>query len=185
MPEFNRSVKRANNISTSFRPNPYDAAVAEELLQLTTVQKQPQKCLPAFDRYHKQLTDYSFWYLLSTIWVSYSGFSDLDLWIKHFGSDRPDREKSIMKPNELKAFKRLPKMVTAYRAHRHGETKFISYTTSLDAAKRFARARKVNHVVKYKVPREKILAYFLRRKEFELIVVDHTECVRIGEMLVG
>lgn len=185
MPGYNRSVKRANNISTSFRPEPFDAAVAEELLDLTTVKKTPEKCLPAFDRYAWQLTDYSFWYLLSTIWVSYSGFSDLNLWIKHFGSDRPGREKSIMKPNELKAYKKLPPMVKAYRAHRKGETKFISYTTRLAAAKRFARACGVDEVVEYRVPKEKILAYFLRREEYELIVVDHSGCTRVGEIKLG
>lgn len=177
---INRELKRKNNISTSFRPNPFDAAVAEELGELTEIKKRPQDCLPTFDKYHHKLTDYSFWYLLSTIWVSYSGFSDLKLWIKHFSSDRPDRAKSVMKPNELKAFKKLPPMIKCYRAHRHGEKLWISYTLSLERARAFAEAREGGQIRVYRIKKSDVTAYFLRRGEFELIMLDQSKAELIG-----
>jgi hypothetical protein len=68
--------------------------------------------------------------------------------------------------------------MTAYRAHRPGETDWISYTTTAQIAARFAVERAVFEVAEYGVPKSEILALFLRRGECELLVLDKSKVLR-------
>lgn len=178
---MNRAERRRQNISGVFKPNPYDAKVASILI---TVEKTPI-AIQVFDKYHEGLTDYSFWFFLSTLWVSYSGWSDLDLWKKHFGSSRPHRVQSIMKPDEYKAFKAFPGVMTVYRAHRPNETDWIAYTMSDKKAMAFARGRDVNTFKKYRLDKRHVVAYFSRRGESEIICLDKTKPQFVEEIPVA
>lgn len=98
-----------------------------------------------------ELSDYAYWFMLSTLWVSYSGFSDLELWKELFSSNRPNKSISLMKPDELSALKKLPNKITVYRAHRQKETDWIAYTLDKNIADRFARERGTSEITAYKV----------------------------------
>lgn len=125
-----------------------------------------------FDRHAWKLSNYGYWFTLSTLWVSYTGWSELETWKKCFSADRPGRETSIMKPSELAAFRALPDPITAYRAHRPGETDWIAYTTDPKKAAFFAKKRGVEKVSVYRIPKSSALCYFLRRGENEILVLD-------------
>lgn len=157
-----------NDISPEFRWNPYDASVGRKLVEL---EKTPE-AIRYFSGKASGLTDYAYWFFLSCLWVSYSGFSDLELWKELFSSNRPKKKKSIMKPSELKAFENLPWFVTVYRAHRKGEEDCIAYTLNKNTAFRFARERNVKAIKEYKVKKKDIEALFLRRGEDEVIILD-------------
>jgi hypothetical protein len=116
--------------------------------------------------------------------VNYSGWSDLELWKKLLSSDRLSRKKSIMKPSELTAFKKLPWKVTAYRAHRPNEIDWLSYTLNPVIAARFAREREVENVTTYKISRSAILVLFLRRGEEEIIVLDKERAIYQNDVQV-
>jgi hypothetical protein len=165
-PSWNRASKRRANVSGSFEPNLMDARILANLLKFEST---PLAIL-YFSKNCHLLSDYAYWFGLSTTWVSYTGFSDLKLWRTLFLSERADRERSIMKPDEIRAFRQLPPIVTAYRAHRSDETDWMSYTTRRDRAEAFLRNRPGGHISKYQIPRELIVAYFLRRGEFEILV---------------
>jgi hypothetical protein len=164
------------DISPDFVWNPVDAAIATRLLDFEGTPRAIQYFAEVCD----SLTDYSYWFLLGTLWVSYSGWSDLRLWKRLFKSTRPRRETSLMKPSELRVFKALPETVTAYRAHRNNETDWISYTLDRGVAKRFARERGVTEFVEYRLAKADVLALFLRRGEQELIMLNPTKAVRIA-----
>ncbi|GIO10218.1 hypothetical protein J31TS6_62460 [Brevibacillus reuszeri] len=157
-----------NDISPYFKWNPIDAEIGKKLLEYEAT---PQ-AVTCFAEVCEQLTDYAYWFFLSTIWVSYSGQSDLQLWKKLFSSDRTKRKKSIMKPSEVKAFETLPYEILAYRAHREGETDWISYTLDWKTAVRFAQERGVNEIIEYRLRKKDVLALFLRRGEQELLMLD-------------
>lgn len=93
-------------------------------------------------------------------------------WRTLFSSERPDRKRSLLKPDELRSYNDLPALVTAYRAHRPGETDWIAYTLKRDIAFRFGRERGVVQIHKYAIPKCAIVALFLRRGEHELLVMD-------------
>lgn len=162
-----------NDVSKNYVWNAYDAKVARQLIKL---EETPQAVV-YFDSVKDGLTDYGYWFYLSTIWVSYSGWSDLNLWKELFSNERPNRRTSIMKPSELKRFKKLPPILIAYRAHRNGETDWISYTLNENTAKRFARERNVNSIKKYMIKKEDVTALFLRRGEDEILVIDQRKVV--------
>ncbi|MDU5080258.1 MAG: hypothetical protein E6231_03120 [Bacillota bacterium] len=157
-----------NDISQYFRWNPLDAAIAKEILKYEGT----PEAIGYFSRVCNRLSDYSYWFLLSTLWVSYTGYSDLGLWKQLFSSNRNRRKKSIMKPSEVKAYDYLPYFVTAYRAHRPNEIDCIAYTINKDTAFRFAKERKVDTISEYKIKKTDIVALFLRRGEDEIIVLD-------------
>lgn len=124
-----------------------------------------------FNELCKGLGDYWYWFTLSTLWVSYSGWSDLNLWRKLFRARRRRRETSIMKPSEYRQFRKLPAELTVYRAHRIGETDWISYTTDCELAERWARQRG-GYVKKYRLKKKDCIALFLRRGESELLMLE-------------
>lgn len=166
-----------NDISTQFKWNLYDATIARKLIEM----EETPEAIKYFSENCDELTDYAYWFFLSTLWVSYSGFSQLELWKELFSSSRPKKMKSIMKPSELTAFERLSWFITIYRAHRQGENDCIAYTLNKDIAFRFARERGVNSIKEYKVKKNDITALFLRREEEEVIVLDRKKVSFIKE----
>lgn len=156
-----------NDISKDFRYNYQDAQIGRKLVQYEAT----PRAITYFAEVCHQLTDHAYWFYLSTLWVSYSGQSDLQLWRKLFSSDRTRRKQNIMKPSELKEYEYLPHEITAYRAHRPGETDWIAYTTNPITAARFARERDVNQVHEYRIKKRDITALFLRRGEDEIIML--------------
>lgn len=135
-------------------------------------------------RYAWRLTDYGYWFLLSTLWVSYCGWSDLEEWKRLFASARPNRETSIMKPSELAVFRSLGESLTVFRAHRPGEQDWMSYTLSPVEAAKFARRRDVDKVSEYRVAKSDIICFFMRRGEHEVLVLDRTQAEFIREIPV-
>lgn len=169
-----------NDISHNFRWNPKDASIAKKLLSL---EKTPL-AIEYFAKNCEKLTDYGYWFLLSTLWVSYSGWSDLELWKRLFSANRPRKKTSIMKPSELKAYEHLPWFVTAYRSHRKNETDWIAYTLDKNIAIRFAKERGVKSIKEYRIKKKDIIALFLRRGEQEIIVLDKEKVEFVREHIL-
>jgi hypothetical protein len=124
-----------------------------------------------FEKYKHVLDDYWYWFTLSTLWVSYSGYSDLKLWRRLFQSGRPGRRTSLMKPSEWESFKAMPNIFTAYRAHRPSETDWISYTLDKELVDRWAQERD-GYVRSYTLNKLHCLALFLRRGETEILMLS-------------
>ena len=165
------------DISANFQPNATDATVAKGLL----ADEGTPLAILYFAKHCDALSDYAYWFLLGSLWVSYSGWSDLALWRHLLQSDRPKRTTSLMKPSEWEAFKRLPEKITAYRAHRQGETDWISYTLDKTIAERFARSRDAGHIVEYELRKKDVHALFLRREEQEVIMLIPRLAKRIAQ----
>ena len=155
------------NISKKFKHNDYDAKFCDELLKF---EKTPE-AMKYFMANHDGLTNYGYWFFLSTIWVSYSGWIDIEHWREAFSSSRGDRRLSIMKPDELKTFDSLPTMLTLYRAHRDGEKDFIAMTLDPATASNMAISRGVDKITEYRIHKKYCIALFLRRGEFEIITM--------------
>ncbi|HDX9607358.1 TPA: hypothetical protein ROY11_004496 [Bacillus cereus] len=168
------------DIYSGFRWNPYDAKVAKEII----AREGTPEAIKYFSEVCEGLTDYAYWFFLSTLWVSYSGHSDINLWKTLFSSDRPKRKKCIMKPSEFKAFEQLPYFIPVYRAHRNNESDWIAYTLDPLIAARFANERGVKTIKEYKVKKRDVISLFLRRGEREVIIVDKTKIQFVSEFLL-
>jgi hypothetical protein len=138
------------------------------------------KAIRLFAKECSKLSDYWYWYMLGTLWVQYTGFSDLNLWRKLFSSSRPNRASSLMKVDELEAFEALPDTLQVYRAHRLEETDWIAYTLNNATAVRFAKERKVKVIAIYWVARSDCLCLFTRRGEWEVLVLDPSKLLSVG-----
>lgn len=123
-----------------------------------------------------KLSDYWYWFMLSTMWVSYSAYSDIKLWKRLFSADRPNRDTSIMKPSEKLTFDLMPDVLSVYRAHRTNEADWIAYTLSPKIAGEMAYRREVAEVYQYVAKKSDCLAYFGRRGEYEVLVIDKNMC---------
>lgn len=167
-----------SKVATS--PTIYESMVAKGIIQ----REGTPEAVKYFERMCGPLTDYTYWFFLSTCWVSYTGYSDLSLWKRLFSSGRNKRNQSIMKPSELIAFKRLPYFITIYRAHRLNEDDWIAYTLDPAIAARFACERSVSTIKEYKVRKTDILALFLRRGEKEILVLDKEKVQFVREIEV-
>lgn len=165
-----------SDISPDFKYNRKDAKIMREIIKF---EGKPH-AIQRFARDCDGLTDYGYWFLLGTLWVSYTGWSSLKLWRKLFASDRPRRDTSLMKPSELRAFRELPDEVPCFRAHRPGEEDWLSYTLSIERAVMFAQQRGVEQVTRYLVPKREALCLFLRRGEFEVLALEPGVAKRVG-----
>lgn len=169
------------DIYSGFKQNYYDSTVGKGILKRDGT----PEAIRYFSEVCNGLTDYGYWFFLSTLWVSYTGYSDLNVWKQLFSSTRPKRKQCIMKPSELLAYKRLPHIVTVYRAHRLAETDWIAYTLNIEIAKRFARERDVNQITEYTVKKRDIFALFLRRGEDEILVLDKEKVCLVREIEIN
>lgn len=156
-----------NNVSTCFKYNETDARLISQLLTTDS-----QKSLVFFEENEIYLSDYAYWFLLATMWVDDSAIASVSTWINLFSAKRANRKLSLMKPNELTMFNKLPNKLTVYRAHSKDEIEWISYTLDLKTAIEFAERKKVAEIVEYKIKKHDCLALFLRREEAEIICLD-------------
>lgn len=157
-----------DDVSPMFVPNETDRDIIREVLEL---EGRPE-AVRFFDKVALELSDYAYWFVLGTLWVADGRNEDLALWRRLFRSDRRTRQASLMKPSELKPFRALPGRYRAYRAHRAGETDWISYSLSPAVAIRFALERGIDEVKEYDLRRDDTIALFLRRGEREVIVLE-------------
>ena len=169
-----------DDISPDFKWDRKDAALGAKLIRY---EKTPH-AIRQFARQCDRLTNHGYWFFLGSLWVSYTGFSDLELWKRLFSSPRGMRETSLMKPSELRLFRVLPDKVHALRAHRPGETDWIAYTLNADTAARFAVERGVDSVSAYEIDKADILCLFTRRGEAEIIVLDKSKARFLDEVTV-
>src|SRR5579872_1951008 len=168
------------DISPDFVPDRRDALFMAELVK----HEATPEAVRYFARNCRRITNYGYWFALGTIWVSYSGWSNLDLWKTFFRSPRPNRDSSLMKPSELRAWRSLPDVLTAYRAHRPNESDWISYTLNPFTAGEFAARRGVDHVAEYRIKKSDTLCLFLRRGETEVLMLDREMAQQSGTLPV-
>lgn len=167
------------DVSPDFYWHPKDARVARRLLALEA----SPRAIQYFAQVQAHLSHYAYWYLLGTLWVSYSGWSDLRLWRRLFQSPRPLRDTSLMKPSEMAVWLTLPETLTVWRAHRSEETDWISYTLDRAIAERLLSTRPGGHLACYRLPKTACLSLFLRRGEQEVLMLDpkKAEVLLVGE----
>ncbi len=168
------------DVSPDFAPNPIDAKYIYQVARLDKT----ADAIKLFSEIHWKLSDYGYWFLLGTLWVSYTGWSDLQRWKWLFQSARPKRETSLMKPSEYRLWQSLPDQLTVMRVHRPGEIDWISYTLDIKAAKRFAAARNAKAIDVYEVQRSRALCLFTRRCEAEVLVLDRREANHVETIAV-
>ena len=87
-----------------------------------------------------------------------------------------------MKPSELELFQLLPEDMIVYRAHRPRETDWIAFTLFADKAAEFALQRDVQKIRSYTVKKADVLALFLRRGEYEVIILNKLKTLYIGDV---
>lgn len=169
-----------DDVLPQFSYNKSDHKIFEKILKYEGT----AYAIKEFEKHCNRLSDYGYWFGLSTLWVSYTGFSDLNLWKYLFSSNRSNREMSIMKPSELNEYKNFPEILTVYRAHRENENDWIAYTLSAKKAAQFSIKRDVKTIKEYEVNKNDILCLFLRRGEQEIIILDKNNVKFIKDISV-
>lgn len=168
------------NISTAFKFNESDAKLMTRFITAKTNQQ-----MDCFLDIEDQLTDYAYWYLLTTMWINESTIYPISTWKKLFSAKRANRLVSIMKPNELALYRKLPNKLILYRAHSKNETDWISYTIDLETAFKFAEMKNVDEVVEYKIKKHDCYALFLRRDESEIICLNKDLAKQIRIIMIA
>ncbi|QGG61790.1 hypothetical protein LB003_03290 [Loigolactobacillus bifermentans] len=174
-------VDSEKDISTAFKPNRKDSEIMSELIKLDG----DSKSVEYFDQHSHELTDSAYWFGLSTLWVGSANCADLETWKRLFSSNRPNRAISLMKPSELKALKKLPNKINLFRAQQPGETDWIAYSTNPAVAARFAVMKNISEISVFRTKKPNISALFLRRNEYEAIVLDKRMVKKVDVLYMG
>jgi hypothetical protein len=154
-----------NNVSSDFKWCAKDYKVAKGLLR-------HENTRAAFDYFwarQDKLTDYGYWYMLGTLWVLNPLDIHIDDWRDLFTNPRRKLiRSSLMKPDELQAWRALPDTVQCWRAVSGREYRPMSFTTSRGVADLMARVD-LRIVEQFEIPKKEVTAYFLRCGEFEIL----------------
>lgn len=129
--------------------------------------------LHAFEEIQQYLTDREYWSLLGSIWIdTENAWANLEQWREFFSSERGERE-WLMDWDEQMAYAGLPEMVTVYRGYQPGLNEDgISWTIKREVAEKFAtRLGKKGKVLEMRVKRERIVAVFTGRHEYEVVII--------------
>jgi hypothetical protein len=147
--------------------NSNDASIIQKMLRL------PEELGAEFFRrvHHKIIDDSCYWNTLGTLWKLGGTVVQQGLWQELFLSKRPNRHK-IMKKSERRAWRKLPAVVTAYRAVNHPGEADTAISWSLDRGivdRIFSDGGK-RPVIEKKFRKDEIFAFFDRRGESEILV---------------
>lgn len=136
-----------------------------------------------FKYVHDELSIYDHSKLLSKIWImSENPNVDVNVSVKTLIKwFKKSDQKILMDKYEYKSYMELSEEIDIFRGvGTKGNPNGISWTTDFDVAKWFAkRWNDCGYVIKAKIRKNSILAYYLRRNEFE-IIADINDIVKTG-----
>lgn len=147
--------------------NENDSAIMSALLKLP----KGARLVTLYANRYEFWDDAAYWQAVAAMWIdSDICYPNLEYWKELFTLDRRDRFK-LMKKADRKVWRSLPAKVKAFRAvHENEEVDLaISWTLTRKVADRFAKGRKV---VERTFNKNQIVAYFDRRGEQEIIVIQ-------------
>jgi hypothetical protein len=119
---------------------------------------------------HRIIDDATYWNILGVMWKMGGTVIQQDHWKEMFRCDRRQKHK-IMKNRERKRWRKLPKIVTAYRAINTPEEieTAISWTLNRKTAEQFSWNGE-RKIIERNFHKTEIFAFFDRRQEDEIIV---------------
>lgn len=126
----NRKLRVQKDVPKAFEWNAYDAAVADILIE--NEKENPSNLMSIFNQYHQRLSDFAFWYLLRVCWLRFPSPIHQDLWGKHFSSERPLRQESLMRPSECNSLRLLPNKIPVVWEVGPGKEWVIGYKVMSD-----------------------------------------------------
>lgn len=164
------------DISADFKNvTPTEQKIIQKIVKLNDDRKK----LDYFMKRKNKMSDYCYWFILSTIWVDGTDKTDLKKWRLLFSSNRKNNKTSIMKPSEFDAFNKLAEQLVVYRAESPGEQDRLAYTLSIKQAAIFSILKNTNEITSYEVRKEDLLCFFTRRGEDEIIILDPRKAVKL------
>ena len=147
-----------------------DSEIVQELVYLHDVLNDKDRAVEVFFENKHRMSDPCFWEILRTMWIANGKRENLLAFRRLFESKRPFK-KFLMTVEEEAVFNELPDTVTAYRAP--GSTvgdPGISWTLDKEFADRYAKSMN-RAVIEREMPKSRIVAYFSRRGEQEVIIL--------------
>jgi hypothetical protein len=116
------------------------------------------------------LDDNAFWQAVAAVWIKSGQTRFAPLFRILFSMKRRNRHK-LMKKKDRKFWRRLPPKVRAYRAVAPGENveDVFSYTLDRGALDRLYKGTR--EIREFVFPKSRVVAYFNRRREHEIIVL--------------
>jgi hypothetical protein len=145
-----------------------DSEIVKEITYLFDVLNEKDKAVDVFIENRYRLSDQCYWEMLRTMWIANGKGKYLLMFRQMFQTKRPFK-KFLMTVEEEAVFNALPDPVTALRAVAV-EDEGISWTLSKEFAEQYAKHLR-RTIVEKQFPKSRIVAYFNRRNEQEIIVL--------------
>ena len=146
-----------------------DSQIVKEICYLHDVINEKDRAVEKFFENKHRLSDPSYWEMLRTMWIANGKMENLNAFKQMFQSKRPFK-RFLMTIEEESAFNELPDIVIAYRVQAKSVDIGISWTLSREFVEQYAK--KLNRVIiERQFQKTKIIAYFNRRDEQEIIVL--------------
>lgn len=147
-----------------------DSKIAGKIIRAYDAERDLEKVLDLWRKYHPLLSNPRYWELLKTVWIAVGNTAVADEFRRYMQSSRPCRN-YFMTPEEHEALRRMDFPMNVYRACSDKKDGGISWTTNIEVAIEFASRLKTPKILGRKVERNEVFAYINRRGEDEIIIL--------------
>lgn len=150
--------------------NTHDSQIVRQLMEAEKQYGAAGLRKLVFSRLPEIQDDTYYWQSLAASWIKCGRTEEIMWWRRLFGSPRPRRWK-LMKKKDRQIWRKLPNTVVAYRACATGEDLDFMISWTLDHTVLSRIYKDTRTIATGHFPKSKVLAYFNRREEHEIIVL--------------
>jgi len=147
-----------------------DSEIVKEMCYFHDVLNDKDRMVELFFEERNRLSDPVFWEMVRSAWIANGKMGNLAMFKQLFQSKRPFK-RFLMTIEEETFFNGLPDPVTAYRAQASVGDCGISWTLNREFVERYAINTGRQFIVERMFPKNRIIAYFNRRNEQEVIIL--------------
>lgn len=147
-----------------------DSKIAMKIVRAYDIEKDLEKVLDLWRKYHSLLSNPRYWELLKTVWIAAGHTAIAGEFRQYMQSTRPCRN-YFMTPEEHEVLRQMLFPLKVYRSCNNENDGGISWTTNIEVAIEFSSHLDNPKILAHQVERSEVFAYINRRGEDEIIIL--------------
>lgn len=151
-----------------------DSKIAQQIAIAWDVEQDADKVFKLFLKNHHLLSTQRYWELLRTVWIVSGNLENVGMF-KLLMTSTKNNKYCFSTPEESKLLREMPEVFTVYRACDEINDGGISWTYSLEYAKKYKEAFGKKRILELDVKKSDVFALINRNQEFEIIVLPKTK----------
>lgn len=147
-----------------------DSKIVMQIARAWDVEQDAEKVLQLFVKNSQKLSSYRYWELLRSVWIVCGSLENAGMFSLLMKAKKPNKH-YFSTPEEHDKLRNMPEEINVYRACNKYNDGGLSWTTSLEYARKYQIDFHRNFINMRKVNKSDVFAYIERNNEFEIILL--------------